>query len=1052
MQDIFSESSSKKIKIIRSARFWILIGLVIVGVLFFIMLPVGIDYGIERYLKNQGADQVNLQDVDFNPITGQMTLTNLSVTTGGRMVVKIPQATLDIVWTPFINKRFVLKRFAISDSELTVEEHEVGRWQIGGINLPDQQETSGPASWHFGLEQLTVRNSIIKFISSQLSSDLKIEQAKISKLSSWMPEQSAHLEFKGQINDSNLQLQAEVSLFAVDFVTAGQIKLKGLPLMPFARLLEPHLKTLEGRLEADLKFETRRAADSGIRHYQKGLLKLSQNRTLIADADFSNGDLAWNGVVRMDISTSEERLKISADGKLNGSKLSMTLKNANIQIQQDGFDWQGKIDYAQAPAANDLNLNGALKIQNTTVTGPEINLTEETLDWKGVFTFSNPNSDTGQKITSDGALSIGPLAVGLPQQKLGFEHAGLKWQGKFDYAQEKSDENINADGQMRLDAVKLKSPELDLAEEKLTWKGALQFSLAAEAQRQRIKAEGTLDGSHLFANLFTPKVKFEHKGLSWKGRFDSGETHNFKSLEGEADLILKDIEIQHPETNQSLLNAERVDLQAIKVQGLDEVKVSQVVFNGLALIAAPKAEKSPSAAAPLFRVQEVNFKDIRLSQQKDLAIDAINFKDLKALLHRNPEGKWSVIDRLHAIRNDAFSSSQTHRSPADQNAAPDTNAKEKSNEFGFHIRQAEITGDSKLRFKDESVSPVFDIDLSLLEAHLTDLDNRKPEKPAEVKLLVSDGGGARLSLDGTMQPFSEPLSLDLIGKIEALELPLLSPYVIQSTGYRFVRGEMQADIPLKIDQNQIAGRIDLTLYNPKVQRVEAKDPEKKQKGKIQLNMSLDSALKLLRNKENNAKLNIPISGDIHDPQFSVADAVNQVLAKTLQASAISYLKYMLGPYGIGISVAQLAMEQAFKIRLNPIRFAPGSDELDEAAIDYLQRVAAIMKEYTEVHVAVCGIATESDRVALSGSPSTEAGAQAAALKDDSGDKNKTLRQKEPASSTTTDATLLELAKSRTNRIESQLVKFHEIASNRIIDCNPEIDHRAEARPRADLEI
>ena len=46
---------------------------------------------------------------------------------------------------------------------------------------PIKKKTSEPSSWNFGLQQVTIRNSKIKFISSQLSSDLKIEQAKIYK-------------------------------------------------------------------------------------------------------------------------------------------------------------------------------------------------------------------------------------------------------------------------------------------------------------------------------------------------------------------------------------------------------------------------------------------------------------------------------------------------------------------------------------------------------------------------------------------------------------------------------------------------------------------------------------------------------------------------------------------------------------------------------------------------------------------------------------------------------------------------------------------------------
>jgi len=277
-------------------------------------------------------------------------------------------------------------------------------------------------------------------------------------------------------------------------------------------------------------------------------------------------------------------------------------------------------------------------------------------------------------------------------------------------------------------------------------------------------------------------------------------------------------------------------------------------------------------------------------------------------------------------------------------------------------------------------------------------------------------------------------------------LPLLSPYVIQNTGYSFISGEMQADIPLKINQNNLNGAINLTLYNPKVKSVKTPDPQKEEKGKIQLGMPLDSALKLLRDKQNNVKLNIPISGDISDPKFSVADSVNKVLAQTLQTSALSYLKFMLGPYGIGISLAEMAVEHASKIRLNPILFKPGSADLDEAAIDYLKRVGVILKEHPEAQVVVCGVATESDRAALSGSPSAQTG------ESDKGGKNKTRPQKEPATSASTDAALVALAKNRTKRIEDQLVNVHAITVKRIIKCKSEIDKSADAKPRVDLAI
>ena len=323
MQNQLSESKSTKKKIIRSVWFWILVGLVVIATLFFIMLPIGIEYGIESYIKDQGADQVTLQDVDFNPITGRMTVTNLSVIIGAQTVLKIPQATFKIEWTPFIRKRFVLERFTISDAQLTVEAFEDGNWQIGGIIIPGKKEPAEPSSWDFSFQEATVKSSKIKFISAQLKSSLEIELAKITKLTSWMPDDSARLEFTGQLNGAQMQLQVDVSPFANDTMAAGQIQLKGLTLTPFARLLEPHLKMFEGRLDADLKFETRQSADSGISHFQKGRLNLQQIRTQIGGADFSNDGLAWDGTVRIDISKSEKALKINADGQLNETNLAM---------------------------------------------------------------------------------------------------------------------------------------------------------------------------------------------------------------------------------------------------------------------------------------------------------------------------------------------------------------------------------------------------------------------------------------------------------------------------------------------------------------------------------------------------------------------------------------------------------------------------------------------------------------------------------------------------------------------------------------------------------
>ena len=1052
MQDQFSKSKSTKKNIFRSIWLWILIGLVLVVTLFFIFLPVGIDYGIEQYLESQGADEVIVEDVDFNPFTRRLTLYGMRVKIGAQTTLNIPEATFIVDWSEFIHKRFVLKRLNISDTELVIQELSDGRWQIGGIDLPDQKEATEPSSWDFSLQQVTVTNSEIKFISSQLSSDLKIEQARISKVNSWMPERKARLEFKGQLNEGKLQLQLDGSPFGKDLTVAGQIKLKGLSLAPFAQLLKPHLKSLEGRLDADLSIETRQMTDTGLRHTQKGRLNLHQARIRIEDTDLSNKSLAWDGTVRIDIPKSAKTLKVAANGKLNGAQLAMASQNENPQIQQEDLAWEGKVNFEQTPAGVNLTTDSTLALKNTGVNAPDVKLAEEKLNWKGTVELSSTEKTGVQSISANGNLAGGPLTINLVQEKLNLAHNGLDWQGKFNYAREKTGTAIETNGQIGLVDVKMDAPELTFSDEKLTWKGTFQFSSTAQTEGQRIIADGTLDGGHLLMRLLDQKLNFEHAGLAWKGRLDSGAANDFASLAAEGDFRLKDVQIHYPEAQLNLLNSNGVALQAIKVKGINDIQVTDVTFDGLNLVTPQKAEKVSSTPNSLLSSQKVTIQNIQLTKRKDLSIEAVRLQDLKALLHRNKEGKLSAVNRLENIGTELFSSGQKKQPAATNQAKTNKVSKNEPTQFGIRIGQFEITGDNPVRFEDESVSPAFGMDLKIMEASVSNIDSSQPQQPASVKLKISDTEDGRISLNGNMKPFAEQLSLDWTGKIESFDLPPLSPYVIQSTGFSFISGEMDVDIPIKITRNELNGAIDLTLYNPVVKKEKTPDPENGEKGKIKLGMSLDSALKLLRDKQNNVKLNIPINGDISDPKFSVADAVNKVLAETLQTSALSYLKFMLGPYGIGISLAEMAVEEVSKIRLNPIFFAPGSADLDEAAIDYLKRVGAILKEHPEVQVVVCGVATESDRAALGGSPPAQTGDQPAVPQGEKGDKAKTGSQKDPVASASTDAALVALAKKRSKGIKDHLVNVHGIAVKRIIGCKSQIDNSAEAKPRADLAI
>jgi hypothetical protein len=190
----------------------------------------------------------------------------------------------------------------------------------------------------------------------------------------------------------------------------------------------------------------------------------------------------------------------------------------------------------------------------------------------------------------------------------------------------------------------------------------------------------------------------------------------------------------------------------------------------------------------------------------------------------------------------------------------------------------------------------------------------------------------------------------------------------------------------------------------------------------ELTMPLDTALSLLRDKENKIHLTLSIQGDIRDPTLRVGDMINRAVGRAVKKAGISYLKYYFQPYGSYITVIKLAgglAAKAARVRLDPAFFEPGSAAIDDSALQYLERAAGLMTDRPGIQMRLCGKAVASDRTVLRKKTDTEERLQA-------------------------------LAKERASVIKDHLVHQHGITAERLFICNPEIDKQEAAKPRVEL--
>jgi len=254
---------------------------------------------------------------------------------------------------------------------------------------------------------------------------------------------------------------------------------------------------------------------------------------------------------------------------------------------------------------------------------------------------------------------------------------------------------------------------------------------------------------------------------------------------------------------------------------------------------------------------------------------------------------------------------------------------------------------------------------------------------------------------------------------------------------------MDAEVALQIEQGELKGASKLVINNLEVG---PGDPKRMDELTTQLNMPMDSALSLLRDKDNNIRLKLPVSGDVADPKFDLGDAINQAVGKAMRVTAVSYLKFYFQPFGAMITIGKWAGEAAASVHLDPVSFEAGAATLDDTAAQYFDRLAGLMQERPKLRVKLCGRAVPADRDTL------EQAAAAAAARKAQEAKVKPPVQPPPPPPPISEEQLQALARQRATAAKDYLINRHGVAAERLFVCKPELDTAAEAKPRLELAI
>jgi uncharacterized protein involved in outer membrane biogenesis len=244
--------------------------------------------------------------------------------------------------------------------------------------------------------------------------------------------------------------------------------------------------------------------------------------------------------------------------------------------------------------------------------------------------------------------------------------------------------------------------------------------------------------------------------------------------------------------------------------------------------------------------------------------------------------------------------------------------------------------DARVDYADHFVKPNYSAALTELNGSLGAFSTLTRDM-APLQLHGRAEGTALLDITGQVNPLARPLALDIQAKATDLELAPLSPYAGKYAGYAIERGKLSMDVAYKIDadghleaRNQVILN-QLTFGEP----IASPDATK---------LPVRLAVALLKDRNGVIDINLPISGSVNDPQFSVGGIVIKLIGNLLLKAVTSPFSLIAGIGGGGGP------------DLSAIEFRPGTAVMTDASSAGLDKVAKALEDRPALQMTITGSA------------------------------------------------------------------------------------------------
>lgn len=339
------------------------------------------------------------------------------------------------------------------------------------------------------------------------------------------------------------------------------------------------------------------------------------------------------------------------------------------------------------------------------------------------------------------------------------------------------------------------------------------------------------------------------------------------------------------------------------------------------------------------------------------------FEDLTASISYKSSATWShsptstnvqLLDATLDIHDFEFSeNSENTQKTIKANGLSKFDFLEYSSSQSSAIITAFALSDTAIALTELFEGNTTEINFSELQLAFDKLNTAEPHLKSELSLTSKLGRFGTISATGASTLLEPGRNTELEIKTEQINLLALSPLLARTINRSISSGQLSGRSSIKIDRRVIDAQNDLQLDQFKLASLETdKTPDP-----LALGIPMNTALNLLRDKNDRIKLSLPVTGSVDDPEFSLQPTINKALLNSIKTAVIT----QVGPL-LAISALSKARDLKDALSLKPLRFAGNSSELNEEAIDNIKRLVTLMSNRQKISIRLCPIYSPEEAV------------------------------------------------------------------------------------------